>query len=250
MIRPGSLPSSSGCDGRRVMNDNDDAWLEPAFAQMHRILKDGQFCVSFYSWNKVDLFMAAWRKAGFHIAGHIVFPKRYASSQRFMRYQHEQAYLLSKGNPVPPASPPPDVINWTYTGNRLHPTQKPVGIFRPLIEAFTRPGDTVLDPFCGSGSTLAAAKDLDRRFIGIELDPVHHQTASRRLQADPRDRNGQPLDLPATFNQQAKKAVVSRSQRDFYPQSRTLATSNESRTEPPDETPRAQFAARPPQRSM
>jgi site-specific DNA-methyltransferase (adenine-specific) len=77
-----------------------------------------------------------------------------------MRYQHEQAYFLSKGKPTPTAAPPPDVINWTYTGNKLHPAQKPVGIFRPLIEAFTRPGDTVLDPFCGSGSTLAAERGL------------------------------------------------------------------------------------------
>jgi DNA methylase len=152
---------------------------------------------------------------------------------------------------VPPASPPPpDVINWTYTGNRLHPTQKPVGIFKPLIEAFTRPGDTVLDPFCGSGSTLAAAKDLDRRFIGIELDPVRHQTASRRLQADPTNQNGQPLELAASFNQQAAKPVARSSQGGFYPPSRTVATSNKSSTEPPEENPRAQFAARPPQRSM
>jgi hypothetical protein len=39
--------------------------------------------------------MAAWRKAGFHIAGHIVFPKQYASSQRFMRYQHELGAIYS-----------------------------------------------------------------------------------------------------------------------------------------------------------
>ena len=108
--------------GRSVRNDDNEAWLKPAFSEMHRVLKDGQFCVSFYAWNKADRFMEAWRAAGFRIAGHIVFPKKYASSSRFMKYQHEQAYLLVKGNATLPASPPPDVIPWTYTGNKLHPT--------------------------------------------------------------------------------------------------------------------------------
>lgn len=175
------------CDrsGRSVKNDDNDAWLDPAFAQMHRVLKDNSFCVSFYAWNKVDRFVDAWKKAGFRIAGHVVFTKKYASAARFMSYQHEQAYLLAKGNPQAPANPPPDVIGWTYTGNKLHPTQKPVGIFAPLIEAFTRPGDTVLDPFCGSGSTLVAAQELGRRVIGIELDEGHHRTASQRLAVKP-----------------------------------------------------------------
>jgi DNA modification methylase len=170
--------------GRSVKNDDNDAWLDPAFAEMSRVLKPGKFCASFYAWNKIERFAQAWNKAGLRIAGHIVFPKKYASSSRFMKYQHEQAYLLVKGYGALPQNPPPDVIPWTYTGNKLHPTQKPVGIFRPLIEAFTKPGDIVLDPFAGSGSTLVAAQELGRRFVGIELDPVHHLTASTRLQGE------------------------------------------------------------------
>ncbi|MGP2492640.1 DNA methyltransferase [Mesorhizobium sp. PUT5] len=156
-------------------------WLHPAFNQMHRVLKDGGFAVSFYGWNKVDLFMDAWKAAGFRVVGHIVFRKRYASSSKFLRYQHEQAYLLAKGNVSLPENPIPDVIDFPYAGNKLHPTQKPVEALAPLIEAFTKPGDLVLDPFSGSGSTLAAAQQLGRDWIGIELDSRHHQTASKRL---------------------------------------------------------------------
>jgi site-specific DNA-methyltransferase (adenine-specific) len=167
--------------GRTVINDDNSQWLEPTFRQMYRLLKHGSFCVSFYGWNNADLFINAWRGAGFRIVGHIVFRKKYASSTRFLRYQHEQAYLLAKGYVQPPASPLPDVIDWTYTGNRLHPTQKPIGVLQPLIKAFSQPGSLVLDPFCGSGSTLVAARKSDRRFIGIELDATHHTTATRRI---------------------------------------------------------------------
>lgn len=168
-------------DGRTVANDDNARWLRPAFNQMHRVLKDGGFCVSFYGWNKVDLFVDAWREAGFRIVGHIVFRKGYASSERFLRYEHEQAYLLAKGQPILPAHPVPDVLDFPYTGNRLHPTQKPVEALMPLIEAFTQPGDLVLDPFCGSGSTLDAAQRLGRDWTGIELNNGHYRTASTRL---------------------------------------------------------------------
>jgi site-specific DNA-methyltransferase (adenine-specific) len=168
--------------GRSVANDaNDGAWLKPAFRQMHRVLRPDSLCVSFYGWNKVDLFMDAWKSAGFAVVGHIVFRKRYGSNARFLSYRHESAYLLAKGRPPLPASPVPDVLDWEYTGNRLHPTQKPVQPLKTLIGAFTKPGAVVLDPFCGSGSTLIAAQELGRSFIGIELDEQHHRTASSRI---------------------------------------------------------------------
>jgi len=170
-------------DGRNVPNDNNSAWLQPAFTQMHRLLKPAAFCVSFYGWHKADLFIAAWRAAGFRMVGHIVFHKRYASSVRFLRHQHEQAYVLAKGDPPFPTHPVPDVIDWRYTGNRLHPTQKPVASLTPIIKAFCPPDGVVLDPFCGSGSTLVAARQLGCRYIGIDIDAEYHHTAVTRLEA-------------------------------------------------------------------
>jgi DNA modification methylase len=64
---------------------------------------------------------------------------------------------------------------------RDHPTQKPVELFRTIIKWWTEPGDTVLDPFAGTGTTLAAAKQLGRQYIGIEKQPKHVQTARNRL---------------------------------------------------------------------
>jgi adenine-specific DNA-methyltransferase len=86
----------------------------------------------------------------------------YTPMSFLLRYQHECAYLLAKGSPQPPANPIGDVIYWTYTGNKLHPTQKPLSILRPLIETFSTPQGIVLDPFTGSGSTLLAARQRGR----------------------------------------------------------------------------------------
>src|SRR6185312_11897098 len=131
--------------GRSIQNDKDDAWLKPAFAEMYRVLTPKSFAVSFYGWPHIDRFMAAWKAAGFRIVGHLVFPKRYTSSTRHLRYQHEQAYLLAKGYPQEPAWPIGDVIDFVYSGNKLHPTEKPLSALLPLVETFSKPGDILLD---------------------------------------------------------------------------------------------------------
>jgi DNA modification methylase len=168
-------------EGRSIQNDSNSDWLIPAFAEAYRVLEQDRFMVSFYGWTQVDKFFHAWRSVWFRVVGHVVFRKQYVSKSRFLKYQHEQAYLLAKGKPALPENPIADVIDMPYSGNKLHPTQKPVAALKPLIEAFTQEHDLILDPFCGSGSTLVAAKILKRRYLGIELDPEYHAVATKRL---------------------------------------------------------------------
>src|ERR1039458_6271344 len=85
-------------EGRTLAGDNNGQWLKPSFAEAFRVLKPGRFCVSFYGWNRVDQFFAAWKAAGFTPVGHLVWVKSYSSSRGLLAYQHEQAYLLAKGN--------------------------------------------------------------------------------------------------------------------------------------------------------
>lgn len=63
----------------------------------------------------------------------------------------------------------------------LHPTQKPVRLMQALIELTSRTGQLVLDPFCGSGSTLVAAQNSGRDYLGFEADPRYVKVASERL---------------------------------------------------------------------
>lgn len=167
--------------GRSVPNDANDKWLRPAMHEAYRVLKQDRVAIMFYSWTKVDTFFAAWKSAGFRPVGHIVFRKTYASKTGFLSYRHEQAYLLAKGRPPLPAHPIADVIDMPYTGNKLHPTQKSVQALAPLVRSFTLPGELVLDPFAGSGSTCAAATLCGRQYLGFELDSSYFEQASRRM---------------------------------------------------------------------
>jgi site-specific DNA-methyltransferase (adenine-specific) len=167
--------------GRRIANDDNTRWIFPAFWELHRVFKPDSYAVSFYGLGKAERFLAVWRECGFPPVGHFVWVKRYSSLVGNVQMKHEQAYLLAKGNPPPPVSPPPDVLPWYYTGNRLHPTQKPVLSLTPLIEAFSRPGGLVLDPFAGSGTTGIGARQSRRRFLLIEKDPAYFRAAQDRL---------------------------------------------------------------------
>jgi modification methylase len=67
------------------------------------------------------------------------------------------------------------------TGAKAHPTQKPEALLHRVILASTRPGDIILDPFFGTGTTGAAAKRLGRRYIGLEQDPNYVKIAKERI---------------------------------------------------------------------
>ena len=76
----------------------------------------------------------------------------------------------------------PDVIVADRTVNSLHPTEKPVELMKIIISA--NEGNTILDPFMGSGTTLRAAKDLNRKAIGIEIEEKYCEIAVERLRQE------------------------------------------------------------------
>ena len=167
--------------GRTIANDDHPGSVLGAFNDLYRVLKPNTFCVSFYGWNSVAVFFEAWKRAGFTAVGHIVWHKDYSSRRGFLNARHEQAYVLVKGRPAKPAQPLDDVRPWEYSGNVAHPTEKAVSVLQPLIRSFSRPGDLVLDPFSGSGSTLVAAALSGRRYMGIDLEAKYVELARRRL---------------------------------------------------------------------
>ena len=76
-------------------------------------------------------------------------------------------------------------FNNNDTQNQLHPTQKPVSLCEYLIKTYTNEGETVLDNCMGSGTTGVACKNLNRKFIGIELDDTYYEIAKNRINGVP-----------------------------------------------------------------
>jgi len=97
-------------------------------------------------------------------AGRIVFPKKAGGVPRFKRYLDEMP-----GVPLQDLWADLDPINAKAAERLGYPTQKPESLMKRVIESSSNPGDVVLDPFCGCGTTIAVAERLKRRWIGIDL---------------------------------------------------------------------------------
>jgi site-specific DNA-methyltransferase (adenine-specific) len=78
---------------------------------------------------------------------------------------------------------PKSILKFGSVGKTVHPTQKPLELMEYLIKTYTKEGETVLDFTMGSGTTGVAAKNLGRKFIGIELDPDYFKIAEDRIDA-------------------------------------------------------------------
>ena len=78
---------------------------------------------------------------------------------------------------------PDNVLEYKHETIRFHPTQKPVALLEYLVKTYTHEGETVLDNCMGSGSTGVACVNTGRKFIGIEMDDKHFETASSRINA-------------------------------------------------------------------
>jgi len=76
---------------------------------------------------------------------------------------------------------PRSVQVFSPDNKRVHPTQKPIELCEYFIKTYSKPGDLILDNCAGSGSTLIAAKKLERQFIGIEIEEKYYQICLERL---------------------------------------------------------------------
>lgn len=171
--------------GATVANDDGPFiwWMRAARDAM----RDGAPIVCFCRWDVEEAFRLALTWAGFTIRNRMIWVKPVGSAggdcARSLNPSHETAWLATKENWRLPGNRERDVfeIKGVFHAHRLHPTEKPVELLRRIITTVTSPGDLVLDPFAGSGSTGEACLREGRAFRGCELDAAHVSNARARL---------------------------------------------------------------------
>lgn len=106
---------------------------------------------------------------------------------------------------------------WSMAENTGHPTQKPEKLVAKIILASSKPGDVILDPFLGSGTTSTVAKKLGRHYVGIEIDRHYACLAEKRIEIAEYDKRIQGYDdgvfWERNFNPEANKKVEKNPQR-------------------------------------
>jgi site-specific DNA-methyltransferase (adenine-specific) len=164
--------------------------MSSVMKEYFRVLKPGGTAIVWYDLFKIESLKKWLEDAGFKQIRFIEWiktnPVPLNSKLNYLTGAREVALTAVKGGKPTFKS---EYDNGIYSapihrdgGKRLHPTQKPLGITSQLIEKHSNEGDLVLDSFCGSATTLCAAKSLGRNYLGCEIDEGYFELASARLE--------------------------------------------------------------------
>ena len=171
----------------KIENDVTLEWFLPWAKECHRIMKDNTHFYAFCNDYAVSHFRDWLEEAGFTPKRALVWVKNnhtsgdlegdYGNKTEFAVFAHKGRRLLNGGRDT-------NVINSKREATDFHPTQKPVDLMSFLIEKSTAKDEIVFDPFAGSGTTLVAAKQLGRQFLGCELSKKYCDITNERLRQD------------------------------------------------------------------
>lgn len=167
-------------------------WFQDVFVFVFDLLSDGYLYLS-HSDKGVYIAKPSLETIGFEYLQTLIWWGRNGYSMQLHRkswsYRHEPILFMQRGNPpVLEAGVPgmwyTSVIEAprpqsNFKEGRCHPTQKPVKLYKSLIAR--TPGQIILDPFMGSGTSLLAAKELGRKAIGIEIEEKYCEVAAKRM---------------------------------------------------------------------
>ena len=176
-----------------------DQWVDymgQLFDESARVLRRGGAMVVFMAVIKVETIVRLAQEHGFYYkttgTWHKLNPMPRNMNLHFINSTESWVYLIHGGRTGTfnnNGKAMHDFIETSVTpkSERLygkHPTQKPLVLMEHFVKTLTNPGDLVIDPFMGSGSTGVAAQRLGRRFTGIELNEIYFDMACKRMGVD------------------------------------------------------------------
>lgn len=169
-----------------IAGDHDLETVRQAVPELFRVLKPNSAMFMFMSPTTMAQVEPWLVGAGFKIKNHIVWDKvahGVGDLKGSFSSQWECLFLAVKGRPLLRGHRHSDI--WRYpriaSQKMLHMNQKPVELLKRCIAEFSDEDNIVLDPFMGSGSTGVAALELNRQFIGVELDSQYYNVATERI---------------------------------------------------------------------
>lgn len=156
---------------------------------LFRVLKDGGHCYIMTNHVNLQKMLNSFTDCGFHFIKSLIWNKGNKIMGQYYMSQFEYILFFRKGKGKKinhcGTSDILEVKNKKLKGEdgkNLHDTEKPVELMKIIIDNSSQPGEIVLDPFAGIGSTGIAANELGRKFIGCEIDKNYFDIAVSRIQ--------------------------------------------------------------------
>jgi len=151
-------------------------------------LKENAPCFMFIDWRQYPTLAQIIESTGYRLNDLIVWDKKQYGLGSFFRNQYELITFFSNGAPKKPTRK--DIGNIIKIKNipsqdKLHPTEKPLELLRVLIKISTVEEEIIYDPMCGSGTTCIAAQQLNRKYIGVDINPLYVNIAKKRIHENP-----------------------------------------------------------------
>ena len=168
-------------DTRRIEGDSDLSAMANAMKELPQILQPDSWVISFASPKRHAEAANVIEECGLKIIGEVIWDKACPGLGGGIRYQHELIMLASNGVSKG-RSEMFSILRYVRMMHAVHPHEKPVGLIADLIRYCSDPGDTILDPFAGSGTTGIAALLEGRKAILIEKDPRYADVIRQRIE--------------------------------------------------------------------
>jgi site-specific DNA-methyltransferase (adenine-specific) len=151
--------------------------------EIYRILKPATHFYCMTNTINIAKILQVCEDVGFKLHNILVWEKNTANANRWYMKNCEFTLFFRKGESKTINNPSSKMVHHfnNIIGNKTHPTEKPVELMKFYIENSSNIDDLVLDPFMGSGSTVIACKESNRKCIGIEIDTKYFDTAKDRL---------------------------------------------------------------------